>query len=187
MATTHQSHPTNTPDETRDTAQASDRNQPRATDRATDTTSNANGTQTSAGQGTDLHDSPMMAHLLSALEDGQDIGHFGRLVFTMVARFFLPEDELIGLLAKQPNQSETDARALLLQVKARNYNPPKRERILQWQRMQDFPICPTPDEPGSCNVYDELRFPDEIYAQIGEFWIEEAEAQEHEAHDQSGA
>jgi hypothetical protein len=31
-----------------------------------------------------LRDSPMMAHLLDALEAGQDVGHYGRLTFVMV-------------------------------------------------------------------------------------------------------
>src|SRR5215212_11962711 len=105
----------------------------------------------------DLRDSPMMAHLLDALEAGTDIGHYGRLTFAMIARHFMPEDELIGLLAKQPDQDEDQARALLLQVQQRDYNPPKRERILEWQAQQDFPICPTPDDQRSCNVYQELR------------------------------
>ena len=29
-----------------------------------------------------------MAHLLDSLNDGKDIGHYGRLVFAMVARHF---------------------------------------------------------------------------------------------------
>jgi hypothetical protein len=125
-----------------------------------------------------LRDSPMMAHLLDALEKGTDIGHYGRLTFAMIARHFLAEDELVDLLARQPGCDETQARSLLLQVEGRDYNPPKRERILEWQAQQDFPICPTPDEPGTCNVYRELRFPDSIYERIGEFWEEQAEAQE---------
>ena len=121
---------------------------------------------------TDLRDSPMMAHLLDALEAGTDVGHYGRLTFAMVARHFLEEEELVRLLAAQPGQDETQARALLLQVKGRDYNPPKRERILEWQAQQEFPICPTPDDPQSCNVYRELRFPDGIYDHIEEFWEE---------------
>jgi hypothetical protein len=127
------------------------------------------------GRGADLRDSPMMAHLLDALEDGTDIGHYGRLVFAMIARHFLPEDEMVRLLSSQPDVSEQDARALLLQVQGHDYNPPKRERILQWQAQQDFPICPNPDDPNSCNVYRELRFPQHIYDNIGEFWEERAE------------
>ena len=61
-----------------------------------------------------------------------------------------------------------------------NYFDPwvKRERILQWQAQQEFPICPTPDDPQACNVYRELRFPDSVYEQIGEYWEEKAEAQD---------
>ncbi|MBA2565569.1 MAG: hypothetical protein H0V09_09135 [Gemmatimonadetes bacterium] len=127
--------------------------------------------------GTDLRDSPMMAHLLDALEGGTDIGHYGRLAFAMIARHFLDEEEVVRLLAGQQDQSEARARAMLLQVKQKDYSPPKRERILQWQAEQDFPICPTPDDPNSCNVYRELRFPERIYEGIQEFWEEQAEAE----------
>jgi hypothetical protein len=34
----------------------------------------------------DLRQSTMMLHLLDALDRGEDIGHYGRLVFAMVAR-----------------------------------------------------------------------------------------------------
>ena len=33
----------------------------------------------------DLRKNGMMAHLLDSLDKGKDIGHYGRLVFTMVA------------------------------------------------------------------------------------------------------
>lgn len=128
----------------------------------------------------DLHDSPMMANLLEALEKGIDVGEYGRLTFTMVARHFLEQDELIALLEKQPGFDSQSARALLLQVTARDYNPPKRERILEWQAQQEFQICPTPEDPNSCNVYRELRFPQEIYDRIGEFYLEKAQAEEEE-------
>ena len=136
--------------------------------------------ETGAGDGRsgDLRDSPMMAHLLDALEAGTDIGHYGRLTFAMVARHFLKEDELVRLLANQPGEDETSARALLLQVQGRDYNPPRRERILEWQSQQDFPICPTPEDPNSCNVYSELRFPEGIYDNINEFYQEQAEQAE---------
>ncbi len=124
----------------------------------------------------ELRKNEMMAHLLDALDQGKDIGHYGRLVFAMVARHFLNEKELIGYLQKDRDFSEEDARALYRQVQGRDYNPPKRERILEWQAQQDFPICPTPDDPASCNVYRELRFPDSVYEHIGEFYHEKAEA-----------
>ncbi len=37
----------------------------------------------------DLKQSPMMNHMLEALENGEDIGHYGRLTFAMIARHFV--------------------------------------------------------------------------------------------------
>jgi hypothetical protein len=127
---------------------------------------------------TDLRASPMMARLLEALEVGTDIGHYGRLTFAMMARHFLGEEDLVRLLAAQPDQDETKARAPVLHVKGRDYNPPNRQRILEGQKQQDFQIIPDPEDPNSGNVYRELRFPDGIYEYIQEFWEEKAESQE---------
>src|SRR5438093_12859068 len=93
-----------------------------------------------------LRKNEMMAHLLDALDRGQDIGHYGRLVFAMVARHFLNEEELIRYLRKDRDFSEEQAQALCMQVQGRDYSPPKRERILQWQKEQEFPICTDPDD-----------------------------------------
>ncbi len=131
---------------------------------------------TDDGRSADLRDSSMMAHLMDALAKGTDIGHYGRLTFAMIARHFLDEDELVRLLGNQPDHTEDEARALLRQVEAKDYNPPKRERILEWQAQQDFPICPTPDDPTSCNIYSELRFPDGIYDNITDYYVQ----QEHD-------
>jgi DNA primase large subunit len=117
----------------------------------------------------DLCKNGMMAHLLDALEAGQDIGHYGRLVFAMVARHFLSEDELLTNLQKNPNFSAEEARALTHQVQGRDYNPPRRERILEWQQAQDFPICPNPDDPDACNVYKDLEFPESVYQNITDY------------------
>lgn len=125
-----------------------------------------------------LRDSRMMAYLIDAMEKGQDVGEYGRLTFVMVARHFISDDEMLKLLEKQPEMDEKEARALILQVKERGYNPPKRNRILQWQARQDFQICPDAEDPNGCNVYRELQFPDEIYEQIDDFWEEKAEAEE---------
>jgi hypothetical protein len=116
-----------------------------------------------------LRESPMMSHLLDALDRGQDIGHYGRLVFAMVAHHFLEDAELIEWLRKDHDFSDEDARALVHQVEGRDYNPPRRERILEWQAQQDFPICPNPEDPDSCNVYRDLRFPDSVYEDISEY------------------
>ena len=124
-----------------------------------------------------LRDSAMMSHLLDALEEGADIGEYGRLTFVMVARHFLDDTEMVSLLQGQPGmETEEDARALVLQVRERGYNPPKRARILEWQEQQAFPICPAPDDPTACNVYAVLRFPDELYDNIDDYWEERAEA-----------
>ncbi len=136
----------------------------------TTTTTATTTTVTDTERSTDLRQSPMMAHLLDALKQGTDIGHYGRLVFVMVARHFMDEDAMVKLLAKQPDHGADDARALVRQVAAKDYNPPKRERILEWQVQQDFPIIPDADDPQSGNVYGELQFPDRIYAHINDYY-----------------
>jgi hypothetical protein len=100
----------------------------------------------------DLRKSEMMAHLIDALDQGEDIGHCGKLVFAMVARHFLSEEALIQYLTQAPDCSETEAKALYQQVQGKDYHPPKRDRIVEWQQHQDFPICPHPDDPDACNV-----------------------------------
>ncbi len=117
----------------------------------------------------ELRQSPMMSYLLDSLDNGEDIGHYGQLAFAMVARFFMSDDEVIEYLQKNPNVSEEDARTLLAEVKQKNYNPPQRGTILEWQRQQDFQICPQEGDPDNCNVYKHLRFPDEVYAHANEY------------------
>src|ERR671931_114318 len=120
----------------------------------------------------ELRKSPMMVHLLDALDAKKDIGHYGRLVFAMVARHFLAEEELITWLQKNPGFDEEDARSLYLQVQGRDYNPPKRERVLEWQKQQAFQIIPNPDDPDEGNVYKDLQFPDGVYDNIQEYYEE---------------
>ncbi|MGI8825361.1 MAG: hypothetical protein ACR2JC_06925 [Chloroflexota bacterium] len=134
------------------------------------------------GRSEDLRQSPMMAHLLDALQSGTDIGHYGRLVFVMIARHFKGDDDIIELLAKQPEHGEEDSRALLAQVKVRDYNPPKRDKILAWQAEQDFPIIPNSEDPDSGNVYRDLHFPDHIYENIGDYYEDKVEASEASRH-----
>jgi hypothetical protein len=117
----------------------------------------------------DLRQSPMMSHMLDALDNGEDIGHYGRLVFAMVGRHFVGNDELVELLRKDRDAEEGEIRAMVQQVEEKGYSPPRRERILEWQSQQDFQICPNPDDPDACNVYNELRFPDEVYESIQEY------------------
>jgi hypothetical protein len=117
----------------------------------------------------------MMAHLIASLEQGRDIGHYGRLVFVMIARHFLSEDELLGYLMKDSGVDEQKARSLLTQVDQRGYNPPKRERVLDWMSKQKFPICPDPADPDQCNVYKNLDFPREIYEKIENYYMRKAD------------
>jgi hypothetical protein len=129
-----------------------------------------------------LRDNGMMKHLLDSLEAGEDIGHFGRLVFTMVARHFLDEAELKTLLMKDRACDEAQALSLIEQVKARDYSPPRREKVLQFQEQQDFPIIPNPEDPDAGNVYKDLRFPEHVYAHISEYREQKAHMHEEEAH-----
>jgi hypothetical protein len=118
----------------------------------------------------DLKKSSMMAHLIGTLEGGDSIGHYGRLAFAMVARHFVEDDEVISLLEKDPECNPEEARSLMRQVNARNYNPPHRDRILEWMDRQEFPICPDAEDPRACNVYRDLKFPREIYDRIEQFY-----------------
>ena len=122
----------------------------------------------------ELRKSEMMAHLLDALDEGQDIGHYGRLTFAMVARHFLSEKELLQHLQKDKDFSEAEAKTLIQQVQGKDYNPPKRDRVLEWQSEQTFPICPNPDDPDSCNVYKELQFPEHVYEHISSYYEQKA-------------
>ncbi len=123
-----------------------------------------------AGDGEqELRKDSMMAHLLDSLEAGQDIGHYGRLVFAMVARHFLPHEEVLAWMMKDKDVNEEKATLMLRQVEGRDYNPPRRDKILEYQTKQDFPIIPNVDDPDSGNLYRNLKFPDEIYDHIGHY------------------
>src|SRR2546429_916126 len=118
----------------------------------------------------DLRKNDMMAHLLDALEQGKDIGHYGRLVFAMVARHFVTDAELVKLLTKDKSFDEAEAKTLVAQVQSRDYNPPKRQKIMEFLEQQKFPICPNADDPDACNVYKDLQFPETVYAKINEYY-----------------
>lgn len=121
----------------------------------------------------ELEKDAMMAHLISALEAGEDIGHYGRLTFCMVARHFLDHQEMIDLLGHDHDFSAEEAEALLAQVESHGYNPPRRDRIVQWQSEQEFQILPT-DDPDAGNVYRTLKFPDGVYKHIEGYQAEKA-------------
>jgi hypothetical protein len=117
----------------------------------------------------DLRKSPMMAHLLDALEAGKDIGHYGRLTVAMVGHHYLEADDMLKTLAKGKGADETELKSLVQQAVTRDYNPPSRQRILEWQAQQEFAICPDPDDPNACNVYRDLDLPEAVIENIEEF------------------
>lgn len=123
----------------------------------------------------DLRRNRMMGHLLDALGAGKDIGHYGRLVFAIVARHFMSHDELVEWLTKDPSMGEREARGLIQQVEEKDYNPPRLDKIVAREREQEFPIIPAPRDPDAGNVYDDLEFPDRIYRHIAEYHQEKAE------------
>ena len=121
-----------------------------------------------------LREDRMMAHLLDSLERGEDIGHYGRLTFAMIARHFLNDDEVLAELTKDGDFSEEQARQMLVQVEGRDYSPPRRERIMEWQSEQEFAIIPDRHDPDCGNVYKSLRFPKQTYSHIGHYQEEKA-------------
>jgi hypothetical protein len=132
--------------------------------------------QDASGAEAELRKDSMMAHLLDALASGQDIGHYGRLVFAMVARHFMDHQELLTWLQRDPDFQHADAVNMLQQVEGRDYNPPRRERLLEWQAEQAFPILPHPEDPDCGNLYRNLKFPDAVYDHIGHYQEQKAGA-----------
>lgn len=125
----------------------------------------------------DLRKSPMMAHLLDALEQGKDIGRYGRLTVAMVGHHYLDRQELADLLMKGSGADEREVKSLVEQMESRDYNPPSRNRILEWQGQQDFQICPDPDDPAACNVYRDLNLPDQVIEHIEEYREQQFDAE----------
>ena len=123
----------------------------------------------------DLRKNPTMAHILDALDEGTDIGHYGRLTLAMVAQYFVDEAELVAQLQKDKDFSEEEAKSLYQQVTSKQYSPPSRNSLLEWQSQQDFQIVPDPDDPDSGNVYQELTFPESVYESISHYNEEKAD------------
>ena len=126
----------------------------------------------------DLKQSQMMNHILEALENGEDIGHYGRLTFAMVGVYFANDDELVQVMTQDHDAEEREIRAMVQQVREKGYNPPNRDKILEWQQKQDFQICPNPDDPDACNVYSELDIPEGVLEDIQEYRAEEQVARD---------
>jgi hypothetical protein len=66
---------------------------------------------------------------------------------------------------------------MLSQVEGRDYNPPRRDRIVEWQAQQEFPILPHPEDPDCGNLYRNLKFPDSIYGHIEQYQEQKASAE----------
>ncbi len=123
----------------------------------------------------ELRKEPMMVRLMDALAAGEDVGHYGRLVFAMVARHFMPQDDVLQYLAHDRDFSEEQARAMLQQVESRDYTPPRRERLVEWQSEQSFQFL-DPADPDSGNLYRHLKFPRHTYDHIEHYQEEKANA-----------
>lgn len=123
----------------------------------------------------DMTKNHMMAHLTDALGEGKDIGHYGRLVYAIIGRHFVEEDELVSLLAQDKDFSEEGARDLVRQVQEADYSPPGRAKIMEYMEKQDFPILPNADDPDEGNVYRDLDFPQHVYDHIQEYRQQKAE------------
>ena len=119
----------------------------------------------------------MMAHLLDSLNEGQNMGHYGRLIFAMVARYFMSPDDVAGWLTKDRDFDRTAAVALLRQVEGRDYNRPKRDRILEWQAEQEFPLLPHPEDLDRRNLYRNLKFPHFVYEHFEQYEEQKAAAE----------
>jgi len=117
----------------------------------------------------DLRQNNTMAYILDALDEGTDIGHYGRLTFAMVAQYFADEQTIVSQLRKDKDFSEEEARSLYQQVTSKQYSPPSRDSLLEWQAQQDFQIVLDPDDPDSGNVYQDLTFPESVYESISSY------------------
>ena len=82
------------------------------------------------------------------------------------------------LLTKDHDADEGEIRAMVQQVQVKGYNPPSRDKILEWQQKQDFQICPNPDDPDACNFYSELDIPEGVLEDIQAYRAEEQVARD---------
>lgn len=114
---------------------------------------------------------------MDALREHRSIGHYGRLVFTMIARYFLSDEQIVRWLHKDPECDPMEAKAMVRQVKEHRYSPPTREKILEFQKHQEFPIIPNPQDPDAGNVYRNLRFPSPVYEHIEEYYEDKVAAE----------
>jgi hypothetical protein len=60
----------------------------------------------------DLQQSPITNNMLEALTRGENIGHYSRLTFIMIAPHVVDNEELVGLLTQDQDVDEGDIRAM---------------------------------------------------------------------------
>lgn len=65
--------------------------------------------------------------------------------------------------------TEEEARSLYQQVKSKEYSPPSRDSLLEWQSEQDFQMVLDPEDPDAGNVYQDLTFPEKVYESISSY------------------
>jgi hypothetical protein len=87
----------------------------------------------------------------------------------MGARHCGARAERAALLTQDETFAEPSARALIAQVDAADFSPPKRAKILDFAARQDFPSLPDCDDPDCGNVDRGLHFPDAVYEHIAEY------------------
>ena len=116
----------------------------------------------------ELRKDPMMSSLLDALERGEDIGHYGRLVVVMIGRHFLERDALVALISGG-SCDDSSARMMVQQVDEADYSPPRRAKIVAYGAKQDYVIIAEDADPDYGNVYRTLEFPEHVYEHIGEY------------------
>jgi hypothetical protein len=65
----------------------------------------------------------MMERLINALEEGEDIGHYGRFTFASIARHFMKPLDLAEFLAHDEDEALDEAKSLVHQVIDADYSP----------------------------------------------------------------
>ena len=117
-----------------------------------------------------LRKNKMMSRLLDALEAGDDIGHYGRLTFAMVACWLMDEKDVIKWLVNDDDFDYEEAQTMVQQVRSQGYSPPRPAKIRDWDTQQDFKILPEEFHPDDdANVYRDLDFPQELYDHIQDY------------------
>ena len=107
-----------------------------------------------------LRKNDMTAHLMDALDRGEDIGHYGRLVFVMVGRHFMDEDELVRHLKQRGGHGRGEGPGgWSSSGPVRHHNPPKRERIMEWQAPAGLPHLPPRLRPRRLQRLQEPEIP----------------------------